>query len=141
MKADFLPSILQQGTYNHHLYSLGQFDSGMGFYANKQYLREAGVRIPTIAHPWTLTELTTALARLKHVPGVEYRLDLKMNYGYGDGEWFTCDDSTSLTKWLLRTADLQRECIHSRGLGPDGSVRAARCTDFNTVLFLPEQPI
>jgi multiple sugar transport system substrate-binding protein len=23
------------------------------------------------------------------VPGVQYPLDLKMNYGYGDGEWFT----------------------------------------------------
>ena len=51
MMVDFLPSILQQGTYNHHLYSLGQFDSGMGFYANKQYLHEAGIRIPTLAHP------------------------------------------------------------------------------------------
>ena len=28
MKADFLPSIIKQGTYNHHLYSLGQFDKG-----------------------------------------------------------------------------------------------------------------
>jgi len=31
MKADFLPSIIQQGTYAGHLYSLGQFDSGLGF--------------------------------------------------------------------------------------------------------------
>lgn len=89
MKADFLPSIIQQGTYNHHLYSLGQFDSGLGLYANKQYLSEAGVRIPTIDNPWTLTELNDILARLKHVPGVQYPLDLKMNYGYRDGEWFT----------------------------------------------------
>lgn len=89
MRADFLPSIIQQGTYNHHLYSLGQFDSGLGFYANRQYLNEAGVRIPTIDHPWTLRELNNILARLKHVPGVRYPLDLHMNTGYGDGEWFT----------------------------------------------------
>src|SRR5213083_804397 len=87
MRADFLPSILQQGTYNHHLYSLGQYDSGLGFYANKHYLREAGVRIPTINSPWTLSEFNAILARLKHVEGVQYPLDLNMNVG--GGEWFT----------------------------------------------------
>src|SRR6266480_3229625 len=89
MKADFLPSIIQQGTYNHHLYSLGQFDSGLGMYANKHYLSEARVRIPTINHPWTLTEFNTLLAKLKNVPGVRYPLDLEMNYGYSSGEWYT----------------------------------------------------
>ncbi len=86
MRADFLPSILQQGTYNHHLYSLGQYDSGLGLYANKQYLREAGVRIPTIDSPWTLSEFNDILARLKHVAGVQYPLDLNMTTG---GEWFS----------------------------------------------------
>ncbi len=86
MKADFLPSIIKQGTYNHHLYSLGQFDSGLGIYANKQYLSKAGVRIPTIDNPWTLSEFNHVLAKLKSVPDVEYPLDLKMNVG---GEWFT----------------------------------------------------
>src|SRR5215469_12157980 len=89
MKADFLPSIIQQGTYNHHLYSLGQFDSGLGIYANKRYLSEAGVRIPTIDTPWTLTEFNDILAKLKGVPGVQYPLDLEMNYGYSNGDWFT----------------------------------------------------
>src|SRR6266704_4719017 len=86
MRSDFLPSILQQGTYNHHLYSLGQYDSGLGFYANKQYLREAGVRIPTINSPRTLSEFNDILARLKHVGGVQYPLDLNMTTG---GEWFS----------------------------------------------------
>lgn len=86
MKADFLPSILKQGTYNHHLYSLGQFDSGVGLYANKQYLSEAGVRIPTIDRPWTLSEFNAVLAKLKNVPGVKYPLDLQMT---GGSEWFT----------------------------------------------------
>lgn len=86
MKADFLPSIIKQGTYNHHLYSLGQFDSGLGIYANKRYLSEVGVRIPTIDNPWTLTEFNDVLAKLKNVPGVQYPLDLKMNMS---GEWYT----------------------------------------------------
>ena len=87
MKADFLPTIIKQGTYNDHLYSLGQYDAGLGFYANKQYLQKAGVRIPTFEQPWTLTELNSALAKLKTLPGVDYPLDLKLNYG--KGEWFT----------------------------------------------------
>jgi multiple sugar transport system substrate-binding protein len=86
MRADFLLSILQQGTYNHHLYSLGQFDSGLGLYANKQYLREAGVRVPTIDKPWTLSEFDNILAKLKNVPGVKYPLDLQMR---SSGDWFT----------------------------------------------------
>jgi multiple sugar transport system substrate-binding protein len=86
MKADFLPSIINQGTYNHHLYSLGQFDSGLGLYANKQYLSKTGARIPTIDNPWTLSEFNHVLAKLKNVPGVEYPLDLQMATG---GEWFT----------------------------------------------------
>lgn len=86
MKADFLPSIIKQGTYNHHLYSLGQFDSGLGIYANKQYLSEAGARIPTINNPWTLTEFNDVLAKLKNVPGVQYPLELQMSTS---GEWFT----------------------------------------------------
>ena len=89
MRADFLPSIIQQGTYSHRLYSLGQFDSGLGFYANKLYLNEAGVRIPTIDHPWTLRELNDTLAKLKGLSGVRYPLDLHMSTGYGEGEWFT----------------------------------------------------
>src|SRR6266487_1113414 len=86
MKADFLPSIIKQGTYNHHLYSLGQFDSGLGLYANKQYLSKVGVRIPTIDNPWTLSEFNDVLAKLKNVPGVKYPLDLQMSAG---SEWFT----------------------------------------------------
>lgn len=86
VKADFLPSIIQQGTYNGKLYSLGQFDSGLGFYANKELLEKAGVRIPTLAQPWTRAELDEALSKLK-ANGLDYPLDLKMDYGRG--EWFS----------------------------------------------------
>ncbi len=86
MEADFLPSIIKQGTYNHHLYSLGQFDSGLGLYANKHYLSKVGVRIPTIDNPWTLSEFNDVLAKLKNMPGLKYPLDLQMDTG---GDWFT----------------------------------------------------
>jgi multiple sugar transport system substrate-binding protein len=87
MKADFLPSIIQQGTYNNKLYSLGQFDSGLGFYASKKQLTQAGVRIPTFDKPWTLAELNDALAKLKTAPGIQYPLDLQMSNP--NREWYT----------------------------------------------------
>ncbi|HBY95729.1 MAG: sugar ABC transporter substrate-binding protein [Ardenticatenaceae bacterium] len=88
MKDDFLPSIIQQGTFQDgKLYSLGQFDSGLAIWANKEQLDTAGVRIPTLDKPWTKDEFNQALASLQKVDGIENALDLKMNYGRG--EWFT----------------------------------------------------
>src|SRR5215212_4254871 len=53
MKADFLPSIIAQGTYQDgKLYSLGQFDTAMAIWGNKKYREQAGVRLPTVAQPW-----------------------------------------------------------------------------------------
>ncbi|WP_420632399.1 sugar ABC transporter substrate-binding protein [Candidatus Leptofilum sp.] len=88
MLDDFLPSIVNQGTYNGELYSLGQFDSGLAIYANKAYLEEAGVRIPTsIDDAWSLAEFEDALAALQALPQVEYAMD--MHFNYGRGEWYT----------------------------------------------------
>ncbi|MES9991725.1 MAG: extracellular solute-binding protein [Candidatus Thiodiazotropha sp.] len=56
LKADFLPSIIAQGTFNGQLYSLGQFDSGMVVYGNRHYLQTADIRIPTFEKPWNLAE-------------------------------------------------------------------------------------
>jgi multiple sugar transport system substrate-binding protein len=87
LKSDFLSSIINQGTYNNHLYSLGQYDSGLSLYANKSYLEKAGVRIPTYGNPWSKKEFDDALAALKQVSGVQYSMDLMMSYGAG--EWFS----------------------------------------------------
>ena len=81
MRRDLLPSILAQGTYDGHLYSLGQFDSGLGLWANRRYLRAAGLRIPTVARPWTLAEFERAMDRLARIPGVDYPLDLAVYTG------------------------------------------------------------
>jgi multiple sugar transport system substrate-binding protein len=84
---DVLPSIIDQGTYQGQLWSLGTFDSGLGLYANRAYLREAGIRIPQgVNDAWTRQEFDEALVALQALPQVEYPLDLKMNY---DGEWYT----------------------------------------------------
>ncbi len=85
---DFLPSIIEQGTYKGELYSLGQFDSGLALWGNKAYLDAAGVRIPTgVADAWTQAEFEAALAALQALDEVEYALD--MHFNYGRGEWYT----------------------------------------------------
>ena len=84
MKADFLPSIIAQGTYNKHLYTLGIYDSSLALYGNRTYLAKAGVRIATVAQPWDLAEFEAALARLTALDEVDYALDMKINYGCGE---------------------------------------------------------
>jgi multiple sugar transport system substrate-binding protein len=109
VKADFLPSIIAQGTYAGKLYSLGTFDSGLAIWGNKAYLDAAGVRIPTsIADAWTFDEFTAALEALQALPEVEYALDVKMNYG--TGEWFPYGFSPILQSWggdLVDRSDYQ----------------------------------
>ena len=86
VKADFLPSIIAQGTYGGKLYSLGTFDSGLGIWANKSYLEAANVRIPTgIEDAWTMDEFMAAMDALMALDEVEYAIDFKLNYGAG--EW------------------------------------------------------
>jgi multiple sugar transport system substrate-binding protein len=79
IQADFLPSIIQQGTYSDgHLYSLGQYESGLGIWGNRRHLEAAGVRIPTVDEPWTLAEFEAVLEQLTSLPDVEYALDLTL---------------------------------------------------------------
>ena len=85
VKADFLPSIISQGTYAGKLYSVGTFDSGLAIWGNKAYLDAAGVRIPTsIEDAWTMDEFMAALDALMALDEVEYAIDFKLNY---QGEW------------------------------------------------------
>ncbi|QSX67612.1 MAG: sugar ABC transporter substrate-binding protein [Dolichospermum sp. DET69] len=89
VKDDLLPSIIEQGTYHHHLYSVGTFDSGLGLYGNRKQLETAGVSIPkNNTNAWTVAEFNQVLAKLTEKdPNKDGQvLDLKLNYG---GEWFT----------------------------------------------------
>jgi len=98
LKDDFLPSIINQGTYGGELYSLGTFDSGLAIWGNKSYLDAAGVRIPTgIDDAWTQEEFVDALEKLQALDGVEYAIDFKMNYGAG--EWFTYGFAPMMQSW------------------------------------------
>jgi multiple sugar transport system substrate-binding protein len=87
VKQDLLPSILQQGTYQGHLYSVGTFDSGLGLYGRRSKLQAAGIRIPK-GHKdaWTIAEFDRALAALAIRDPDKQVLDLKLNLR---GEWAT----------------------------------------------------
>jgi multiple sugar transport system substrate-binding protein len=88
--ANVSPSIIAQGTYppDGKLYSLGQFDSGLALWGRKSLLNAAGVRIPTsVADAWSGAEFEAALDALQALDGIDYALDMKMNYG--QGEWFS----------------------------------------------------
>jgi len=75
---DLRPTIVGQARYGSHLYGLAPYDNGLGLFANRQYLRAAGVRIPTIERPWTLQEFESALRKLASTPGVEYPLTMDL---------------------------------------------------------------
>jgi multiple sugar transport system substrate-binding protein len=86
-KAAFLPSIIEQGTYEGQLYSLGTFDSGLGLWASKSALDEVGARIPTGPEDaWTVEEFDQILRDLQAAgKGANGPLDIKWHYGAG--EW------------------------------------------------------
>jgi fructooligosaccharide transport system substrate-binding protein len=82
-RADFLPTILQQGTVDGRLYALGAFDSAVVLYYDKEMLAKAGVEPKPDG--WTWDEFMTACSRLK-AAGIE---PLAMHMDDGADEWFT----------------------------------------------------
>lgn len=77
--SDFNPSIIQQGTYNGKLYTLGAMDSSVGIYYNKDMFEAAGITPATAENPWTLDELTEAAKKLttEDCFGITMSLDAK----------------------------------------------------------------
>lgn len=86
-KDELLASILEQGTYNGKLYSVGTFDSGLGLYGRRSRLEAVGARIPAgPGDAWTIEEFNQLLTDLGKQDDDGQVLDLKLNY---EGEWFT----------------------------------------------------
>ena len=87
VREDLLPSVIQQGTYQNRLYSIGTFESTLVLYGHRSQLEAAGVRIPTHNEDaWTVEEFNQVLAKLAEKDPDGQVLDLKLNY---QGEWFT----------------------------------------------------
>jgi multiple sugar transport system substrate-binding protein len=88
-RADLLPSIRRQGTYNGRMWGVGTFDSGLGLYVRRSVLRRAGISIPTDpSQAWTAARFTRILARLRAI-GYRQPLDLQLNYHSAAPEWNT----------------------------------------------------
>jgi len=87
LRAELLPSIVEQGTFAGRLYSVGTFDSGLALWTRRSKLEEAGIRVPTgPADAWSADEFDRALAALAARDDDGAVLDLKLNY---PGEWLT----------------------------------------------------
>lgn len=79
MKADVLPSVWAENTYDGKIYGVAQFDSGMGMWTRKSVLEELGVRIPaSYKEAWTVEEFEGILAKAKEA-GFEYPLYIRQN--------------------------------------------------------------
>ncbi len=131
LREDFLPSIIQQGTYAGNLYSLGTFDSGLAIWGNKEYLEKAGVRIPEgIEDPWDREEFMDALEKLQALEEVEYAIDFKMNYG--QGEWYTYGFSPILQSF---GGDLIDRSDYQNAEGVLNSPESIRAMEFFQSLF------
>ncbi len=87
LRAQLLPSILAQGSWQDTWYAVGSFDSGLGLWADRRALERVGARMPqTPAEAWTAAEFHELLATLARRDADGAVLDLKLNY---PDEWLT----------------------------------------------------
>ncbi|MCC5848178.1 MAG: sugar ABC transporter substrate-binding protein [Verrucomicrobia bacterium] len=83
--ADFLPTIIAQGTIDDRLYALGAFDSALVLYYDREILAAAGVTPPNEDRPWTWDEFLAACATLKEA-GVD---PVSLHMDESADEWYT----------------------------------------------------
>ena len=83
-RGEYLPSIIEQGTYDGKLYALGVMESSVGLYYNKDILEEAGIQVPDADHPWTWTEFLDILEGLKPLMDEKDGYPLDMTFPVGE---------------------------------------------------------
>ncbi|MEM8849130.1 MAG: extracellular solute-binding protein [Pseudomonadota bacterium] len=81
--SEFLPGT--KGFWDGQLYSIGLWDAAVALYARQSDLDEWGLRVPTLAEPWTRDELMLALDAAKADGDYEYAFDPGMAW---TGEWY-----------------------------------------------------
>lgn len=84
-RADFLPTILAQGTVGGHLYALGAFDSAAVLYYDRALLARAGVTPPPAGRGWSWPQFMDACRRLR-AAGIE---PVALHMNETADEWFT----------------------------------------------------
>ncbi len=84
--ADFLPTVVAQGTFNERLYALGAFDSALVVYYNRDIIARAGLDPPQrLEEAWSWPQFVAALHQVQ--PYADLPLSLHLD-DPGD-EWFT----------------------------------------------------
>lgn len=83
-KNEYLPSIIEQGTYDDKLYALGVMESSVGLYYNKDILESAGIEVPDAEHPWTWSEFLKILEELKPMMDEMDGYPLDMTFPVGE---------------------------------------------------------
>ena len=77
-KADYMPSIIQQGTYQGKLYGLGNMESTVPLFYNMDLLNKYNIKPGTIDAPWTWDDLYAAAKTItagEKVPALNMCLD------------------------------------------------------------------
>lgn len=114
-RADFLETILQQGTIGDRLYALGAFESAMALYFDREMLEQAGIRPPEPDGAWTWEEFVEACRALREA-GMD---PVAFHMNESADEWFTyafspliwsvggrlIDEETGQAEGVLNTPD------------------------------------
>lgn len=79
-----LPSTV--GVYDGEIYSVGPYDTAVGYLARASALEEAGVRVPTIEEPWDQAEFMESMDKLKTLDEYEYPVDMSV---WDTAEWWS----------------------------------------------------
>ncbi|OIQ44492.1 MAG: sugar-binding protein [Roseobacter sp. MedPE-SW] len=79
----FLPSSI--GRWNGEIYSVGLWEAALAILTRRSTLKKYGIRIPSLAAPWSGAEFEAALVKIKASGDFDYPLDLGLAR---EGEWF-----------------------------------------------------
>ena len=119
-KSRYLDSILEQGTVNGRLYALGAMESSVGLYYNKAILAEAGIEVPTMDDPWTWTEFSEILEKLKPIMSEKKGYPLDMTFPVGEA---------SIYYYAPFVWSNGGQLISDNGLEADGYFNSGRITN------------
>jgi len=106
LRKDFLPSILEQGTFADRLYALGAFESALVVYYNREIVDAAGLQPPErVADAWSWQQFVEALERVKGKAAVP----LSLHMDEQSNEWFTYAFSPLVWSNGGRLIDVERK--------------------------------
>ena len=79
----FLPGAI--GMWDGQVYSVGLWDAAIAMFARQSMLEANGIRVPTLAEPWTFEEFDSALETLQASGECEFAFDPGLAW---TGEWY-----------------------------------------------------